>query len=791
MKKALLAISIFIIFLTKSWACGGWDYYDRYSPIFSQELINDERYLPFLWDPYAAYYTDNRKTNIRNANIEEWQKYLNISYDNAYYLVFKASEDDIATLLEGKTIQTEELKFATPQFSAQYKDALEYLRTAKEMEPYMCISGAFEDNWNYYDGGTSQTVDELDYDLYTLQLQAAYKKAKDKEIKLRYGYQLVRLAHYKRNYNESIQFFDRYVEPLNLKSEIYYYALSQRAGAVRGTGNIIAANSLYFKVFANSSDLKEMALTSINFNENVDFERFMQSAQTLQEKNDADLLLGFISFSNPLACAEKIINRSPDAIQAKVLLTRALAEIEDGIINPLDLAWTDEKMTEYTDRRYPILKKNKQGFLQNTIRLVTRQTSNEQLKDKDFWYLAAAYLHYLNRNYTVAESNLNKVQSRDVRYQEQKQILALITDVGKETTITDEVECRLFGKYNSILTGETTEQGIGRATFFVNNILANRYYNQRNYAKSFMIHNTMNSLDVNPQMELLDEIEAFVKKENKNPYETYLTNNFKVGDSKDKTISVLDYIAYMKGIIYLTNDDLDLALEKFKASKYSDKTEWISTDVFGYNSIECFWCNDNMKTDYLNEFAYIGSLKKIDEKQLVEILQKLKKEVTNGGERGAKANYLLGNFFYNVTTTGYYRAFLRFGYFGLYRDCFFNKGQKNDIYNNLITMEDIPTYFENRVDIANNYLQKAYNSATNNELKARIAFALSKCEQEMHYQKFSDNYEGWSPKYDEDWVMISNRRYFAELMKYRNTKFFDEVYTNCKYFEYYVNQVAR
>ncbi len=789
MKKKLFAVSIFaFLFLTKSWACSGWGYYDRYSSIFSQELINDERYLPFLWDPYSAYY--EREEGSINRNIEEWQRYLNISYENAYYLVFKADKNDIVLLLDKKRIPAEELNFATPQFIAKYKDALEYLKIAKEMEPYMCISGAFEESWDYYDGETLQTVDDLDYDLHILQLQGAYKKAEDKEIKLRYGYQLVRLAHYKRKYNESMVFFDQYVQPLNLKSEIYYYALSQYAGAVRGAGDIITANSLYFKVFANSSDLKEIALTSINFSENVDFERFMRTAQTLEEKNDAYLLLGFISFSNPLVSAEKIIDRSPDAIQAKVLLARALAEIEDGIIDPY-IGWNTDEITEYKDRRYPIVEEQKLEFLQSTLKLVTRQTDNEQLKDRDFWYLAAAYLHYLDRNYAIAENNLNKVQSKDVRYKEQKDILALITDVGKETTITDDVERRLFDKYKDILTGETVEQGVKRATFFVRNILANRYYNQKDYAKSFMIHNSLHTLDLNPQMELLDMIEAFVRKGNKNPYETYLCTSFKVGSPDDETTSVLDYIAYMKGILYLATDDLDQALEEFNASKYMDnRDEWIKCDVFGYNSIECFSCDDNMKTDYLNEFPYIGTKEVIGEKELVEILKKLKNEAINGGEKGAKANYLLGNFFYNVTTTGYYRKYLRFGYSDSKRNYFFNEKEKNHIYNNLITMEYIPTYFENRVDIANDYLEQAYKSASDNELKARIAFALSKCEQEIHYQNFSDSYQGWRPHYEDNWVMISNRKYFGELMKYRNTEFFDEVYTNCLYFEYYVNHVA-
>lgn len=88
---------------------------------------------------------------------------------------------------------------------------------------------------------------------------------------------------------------------------------------------------------------------------------------------------------------------------------------------------------------------------------------------------------------------------------------------------------------------------------------------------------------------------------------------------------------------------------------------------------------------------------------------------------------------------------------------------------------------------------KAYALAPrDNELKARIVFALSKCEQEMHYQTFAERSKAnvmWWEFYGEEWVMISKRKYFKEMMKYRETKFFEEVETNCKYFQYYMGNL--
>lgn len=781
--RNLLIISIFILLVTeKVYPCG--DYYDEYnyySLIFSQELINDSRYYPFLraWD-VAFYEADSAK--VKNANIEEWQKYLKITYEQAYYLVFKASTGDIQKLLSGKSVKENQLKFADSRFSKKYNSALQYLLQAKELEPFMRISGSSaSDGWHYYEKDEND-VDGVPYDVTSLKLQKAWKQVKEKELKQRYGYLLVRLAHYKRNYEEAIEFFDTYVEPLNYKSEIYYYALSQKAGAVRGTGDVATANNMFMEVFTNSSDLKKTAFSSIKLNENVDYKLFLSSAKTDNERNDIDLLLGFISFSNPLPGAEKIVKRSPDAIQAKVLVARSINAIEDDIKIYGDVS-------EYTDKRFPILKKSGYKNFTDVKNFVIRQTARNEVKQKNYWNVAAAYLCYLERNYTEAKIYLNKVDIKEPGYKDQRDILAMLVDISKEPVINDEVEKYIFTEYNDVITKKNTDNGRSKVADFVTDILSNRYYLQKDYAKSFILENSLAVLQDNPNLTLLNEIEAFYYKPNKNSFEKYLADNFTVGSygygDKIKA-TVPDYLYYMKGMVYLTNDELDKAKEMFDKSNYSDES--VSSDIFGYNRIECYTCNDNMETDYLSEYAFIEA--PLNEKDIVNVLLELKKEADGSGLRAAKANYLLGNFFYNTSVVGYFRNYLRFGYNGGFRQEFFCPVYKNNIFEKEMYLKSIPTYYDNPTDIADKYLKRAYTLASGDELKARIVFALSKCELEIHYQKIAYQYcNGNNRGESEDPVLITDRRYFKELMKYKNTSFFDKVQSNCKYFDYYVNHL--
>jgi hypothetical protein len=78
-KKLLLVAVILTAFMGKSFACGwdGGDWY--YYNLFSQKIMNDPIYRPFLLTYETKYYSD---TTLRNGIIEEWQKYLGLSYED-------------------------------------------------------------------------------------------------------------------------------------------------------------------------------------------------------------------------------------------------------------------------------------------------------------------------------------------------------------------------------------------------------------------------------------------------------------------------------------------------------------------------------------------------------------------------------------------------------------------------------------------------------------------------------------------------------------------------------------
>ena len=759
MKNIFLSVLLFCIFL-ESRACGPY-YYEidsEYYNLFMQELIDDPRYFPFLLTLQTPLYLEG-KEKVNNENLVQWQAYFKeLSYEEVRDLVFDSEKESLDSLLARRPVSDLKLSFLTPSFIKKYKKALEYLSYAKYLEPYMIINFN-PDEWSYYEGN-SRSIDLLDYEKEISFLKKKWKSVKEKELRLRYGYQLVRLAHYAGQYESAIDFFNQFVELLNYRPAIYYYALDQKAGAERGLGRIIEANADFFRVVSHSSDRRESALTSIRFSEKNEYSDFTAAASTIEEKNDAYLLLGYFDFSNPLNEIEKIMVNSPDAVQAKVLMARVINTLEREIL-PI-YYWGRETLNSQ-DKRYPVIKQNYFEYLSDALALSIKMAGSDRVMEKDYWNLTVSYLCFLSKDYSGAKQYLKEVRENKEIYIRQKKDLALYIDISEHSKITGELEKNWYERYK-----EAFEKA-GEDSFVID-VLANRYYIQEDYAKSFLLTNKLTELENNPQLELIERIEQFYQKEDKNELEQYMAKKASAGDPNPS-----DYLRYLKGMIYLTRGEFDAAASMF--SNNYGKTV-ISDNIFGYNRIECFECEEDrvMGIDYTDDFPFIED--RMDEKEIAEALIQLKKAGEGKGEKAAKANYLIGNFFYNTTYMGYYRHYLRFDNNNYYCWKYERPEREPDIYAD-IYFKYYPGYYKNPLFFSRVYLEKAYKQGKNKELKARIAFALSKCE----LQHFENTYDY---RHGGDGYLISDRYYFKELQHFAGTDFYREVQTNCKYFNYYV-----
>ena len=244
-------------------------------------------------------------------------------------------------------------------------------------------------------------------------------------------------------------------------------------------------------------------------------------------------------------------------------------------------------------------------------------------------------------------------------------------------------------------------------------------------------------------------------KKKKTPLEEYLAGNGTVS-----TGNTDNYIAYFKGVLRLTEGNFKEAKKMFdKQTRLK-----VSKRIFG-NNIIVYYSGDEkdvMRDDYISEFPFIHD--NMTELEVTEALLQLEKIGNKKGDEAAKANYLIANFFYNVSVTGYYRHYLRFD------------NDNGFSYYKYGSYGDEP--YKNTIRLSGAYLDKADKTAVDKDLKAHIAFAGAKVAQQGLEREAGSSW---------DYQRVVPDFQFDIFDQYKGTSYWNAVNTNCVYYSLYHN----
>ncbi|UZX27808.1 hypothetical protein [Riemerella anatipestifer] len=219
MKKAAISLGVILLLHQNSKACAWEDPDGDYFNLFTQTIIKDKSYTPFLLS-YSSPFYEADNIAINDDNLQLWKSFFNnkLSYDEVKTLVYKLPLQDIISFKDGYQNQAVFQKLGAYQ---NYREGLDYLIEAKKLNN-LRINRVANDDDNaysfYYDDETYNLASTLDYENTLTTLINFYKNTSNKEIKLRYAYQIVRFEHYNRNYDKAVKAFSTYVEPLGLKT---------------------------------------------------------------------------------------------------------------------------------------------------------------------------------------------------------------------------------------------------------------------------------------------------------------------------------------------------------------------------------------------------------------------------------------------------------------------------------------------------------------------------------------------------------------------------------------------
>lgn len=416
--------------------------------------------------------------------------------------------------------------------------------------------------------------------------------------------------------------------------------------------------------------------------------------------------------------------------------------------------------------------------------------AHPNVTDKTFWALYHAHLSFLCKDYKQSAELLNTVQTMKPELLKQK----ARTEFGLYLTQLKFIGSEEENKIRQYLQTSADD------TKFANEIVGHLYKMQGDYGKAFLTHNRIESLQQNPDQQIINSLLGSAEK------------------ADDQAL--LHQLYELKGTYYLRMNQFEEAAKWFAKVpqsyqvaryQYDWQTEkYVSVPNLqhqfnGYSGISPLIFSNGFKrwfdvpaASQLNDtmykqFDYLN--REHNKATLTAAIMQLEEESSEMTEKGAKAAYLLANYYYNISPTGYYRNIPIYYTDNSYYWSAYGS-YDSEVTNHIPDFSKAYNYknFDWKYMTINN-MEKAlalYEQAatyfSDREWQARALFMASSCTMDLYAQNWWGN---WSNVLSADFHRTNSEEkvdsYFRKLAtSYNDTQFFKQAVHECKYFDFYV-----
>ncbi|MEY4903816.1 MAG: hypothetical protein RLZZ292_1631 [Bacteroidota bacterium] len=698
---------------------------------------------------YNATKDSTRQAQITEENIWEWQqKFCSYSkLEDVRYLIYKAPMRELEQLYNlaksKSSVEAEEAGenvFAQQLVVNRCTETIEYLIFAKRCEPY-CVA---QDAWN----GPVENVLAM-RQLVTDGLNT-FKKIESPFIKLRYAYQCIRLAHYSKNYQLVLDLYDFCTPKIDkrVKSIVNYWVLAHKAGALQSLGQRAEAAYLFSIVFDRCKSKREAAYRSFSILTDDEFIQCLTLCKNDHEKCTLYAMRGAAEHSKSVEEMIEIYKIDPKNDYLEVLLLREVKKLEHDL---LGYSFNDKK--EHNRRLFNLPSKESADYAIRVNDFVRYAARQGRVANVALWQVADGYLELIRGDGYAALATLEvaEANTKSEPLLQQIEILKTTATITAWQQLNDDTENAAWEITKSDLYSKNRD-----LPDFLFDKLTTLYENSGQPGAAFRCHYHLSALKPNPKLEILDDLLRLCKKGGKTNLARFLAS-----DSKGETLE--SELWEIKGTLLLANHQNEAALECFKKVSV-EVLEKSKFNPFIPRIKDCINC------------PIADSLPKYNRKEIAERLLDLEYRAKAGLQEGAEHYYALGVAYYNMTY---------FGYAWKTTDYFRCSDLKNDGASRWLYPYGNKENKDCTAALAT--FAKAYQLAKiqNRELAARCAFWITKCIQSQYVG--SKNYEtpsgGQIPR-----LPPAFYAYFNILKReYKDTKYYNQVIKECKYFEWYAN----
>jgi hypothetical protein len=553
----------------------------------------------------------------------------------------------------------------------------------------------------------------------------AYKGTKDKFLKERLWFQLVRGYYFMEDYTSCVMAFENRQDAV--KNTMYYRCMSYAAGALKGNGKISKANYYYSIVYNNCDALKTTAHFSFKPQDEKDWQQALLLCKNNDERCTLWQMLG-IFYKDEIRSIEEILKIDPSSPKLDLLLSRAINKIETGL-------FSSSISYEYANDD-----KQSQKALNELKAIAQSALKNSNVTKPYQWHLALGYLQTLSGDFDAARENYSlgaKAGLKEKLVGEEARLLDLINTISELKKIDGKAESKLLTEFKWLEGADKTLRKNAIQTW-IKSVIAKKYRDQGDLLKAEFYR--VNYAFYSKEKQLHD-MQMFLQKSSKTDYEKYCESiyNLKLDD-------LYEFEAIDKALQDRTDEAIAL-MEK--SATGSAKT--LLSNPFNGGIKDCHDCDHAVPQK--TKFTKLATLKKMK-----EMKDKLGADPYNNA-------LLLGNAYYNMNFYGSSRVFYDCAVMGAEAS---TRDMMDSTYVDRLTDMALPT----------KYYTMAYNAAKTDEQKAKCQYMLAKCQRNEWYNKGNGdgnkNFEAWPG--------------FRELKKYAATKFYKDAINECGYFKKYAGR---
>ena len=721
----------------------------HYSFVQLDLLAWQSDYAPYLmgYQVINDIYVLQKRNPQYEDNILEWRgRFCDIpdSADVAQ-IVYSATVDELNNLRDAASnrkrdvyYQLQSNTFAQVLRENGCLETIDYLVYAKTCEKY-CVKGEL---WS------DKPIDPAQMFFLIARGRTEFKRTKSPFLKLRYTYQMLRLAHYAKDYQAVLRIWDDVIPKVDkIQSMINYWALAHKAGALKSLGRRAEAAYLFAVVFRYCPSKRQQAFESFDIRTDAEWQQCLAFCRNPQERAALYAIRASYDKAHALDDMVELYKLDPKNEHLDMLLIRETLRLEKIMLG------SDFRSGRLNAKTI----KDTRTYLGRLVTFSKFCADKNIVKSPALWRTTEGYLRLLDGDWRMALATLiqaRKMAGIDNLLNEQidnyvllARIIGLqINDSQMDSTVTIIRASRAFASdpdFDPILKEK----------------LSSIFRQNGNIGAAFLSEKSLGDLEKNPNMELLDDLIRLTQKQNKTLIERELTTE----GGKTMEPQLWD----LKGMYYLSRFQLEAAAEAFQQVPPERRVRRYTP--FADNIKDCIHCPSSDTTGIMDKYTFVRTLLDLQYRANAAL------------DQAAPYYYKIALGYYNMTYFGNSS-----GLADAFRDG--RSWQRINQGRNIFPVKNNPLGNMEVLDcsIAKHYFELARQMSwnTDRELSAKAAFWAAKCERNLFFISAENRYRIGS-KLAPD-LPPQYRTYF-ELLKnyYSNTAFYQQARSECKYLRFY------